>query len=112
MQGGTEGNFVESEVKFPETRSWEVRLGDMNKDNKLDIIVTNDWERGEDTTSTQVQNKISTDRDKVKVYPNPSSGNFSICLESSKKMQKANTDIYNSQGKQVFSEAFRYTANI
>jgi hypothetical protein len=123
IQGGTKGTFIESQVKFPATRSWEVRLGDLNKDKKLDIIVTNGWGKGEDnkvylnitgedTSSTKVQNIISTDRDKVKVYPNPSSGNFSICLEPSMKMQKINTDIYNSNGKQVFSEPFRYTANI
>jgi|WetSurMetagenome_2_1015567.scaffolds.fasta_scaffold50394_3 hypothetical protein len=46
-QGGTKGTFVESQVKFPATRSWEVRLGDLNNDKKLDIIVTNGWGRGE-----------------------------------------------------------------
>ena len=48
MQGGTPGTFVESEGKFPATRSWEVRLGDLDNDKKLDIIVTNGWGRGED----------------------------------------------------------------
>ena len=48
MQSGTPGTFVESEVKFPATRSWEVRFGDLDNDQKLDIIVTNGWGRGED----------------------------------------------------------------
>jgi hypothetical protein len=48
MQSGKKGNFVESEVKFPATRSWEVRLGDLNNDKKIDIIVNNGWGRGGD----------------------------------------------------------------
>jgi hypothetical protein len=48
LQGGKLGTFIESEVKLPSTRSWEVRLGDLNNDKKTDIIVTNGWGRGED----------------------------------------------------------------
>jgi hypothetical protein len=48
MQGGTKGTFVESQIKFPATRGWEVRLGELNKDKKLDIMVTNGWGKGED----------------------------------------------------------------
>ncbi len=47
-QGGTPGMFVASEVVFPATRSWEVRLADLNKDKKMDILVTNGWGRDEE----------------------------------------------------------------
>jgi hypothetical protein len=47
MQGGTKMTFVESQVKFPATRGWEVRLADLNADKLLDILVTNGWGKGE-----------------------------------------------------------------
>jgi hypothetical protein len=48
IQGDAIGIFAESELNFPATRSWEVRLGDLNNDKKLDIMVTNGWGRDDD----------------------------------------------------------------
>jgi hypothetical protein len=47
-QNGTLGAYKESDIVFPTTRSWDVKVGDLNHDGNLDLLITNGWGRPED----------------------------------------------------------------
>lgn len=57
-----------------------------------------------EANTTEVEKNIIDISNKLEVYPNPSSGNFSLYAHFSEDIKKATIQVYNTLGALVYSE--------
>jgi hypothetical protein len=101
IQKGNIGNFLESDAKLP---SGKGILYDLNKDGKLDAIIGNKvWFNTYNATAIG-ENKPYN---RLTIFPNPTNGLCTLSFGAT-DYKKLIAEVYNSEGKLIFSKSYDY----
>jgi len=113
-QSGVSGTYKESGIVFSKSQIGQVKIGDLDKDGDLDIVISNYAGVNKiyfnNTVSTGIQD-IKDERNSVKIYPNPSKGQFTINMEMF-TCKQALIDVFNTNGSLIYSKTFRNATNM